>query len=642
MAKATIVVSPSTVSLQVGQTATLVASLANGVIIGATWSSSNKTLVHVNRDTGLVTALAAGTVTITATYRGSSSTCRATALAAPVTDLTITCPGNQTVTGTGALTVVKLGPIQTSGGVAPIVVTFQPPVGTGFPIGTTVVTATATSADLQRATCQYSVTVTGSFPPPPGPLVITCPVPVIAYSPDGNPMAVTFAATTTGGTAPITITYSPASGSTFALGTTGVVATAVSTDGQTSICSFSVTVKDTADSTPRGPQASITCLVGSVRILPGQSIQAAINASPAGTKFCLAAGTHTISASITPKSGNSFIGEYGAIIDGTGWVSNDATQAAFRAHNQDINDVTIRNLVIQNMPQFAIRSSTPFTVPNFSTAHADGWVVSNNEIKDNLWGVLPSNNGIVINNYIHDNYNHDLGFDYQASGQEAFWGGGIHAVLATDVLVENNEFYHNGSNQRVFYTHNFIFRNNYVHDNAYNGMWFDGENDAATIANNLIEDHPGNGIMYEVSGSGTITDNIIRRSDVAGILISCSHNVEVSGNIVEDCAQAISLIVNIAIIGTPSGGKEAFAMQNVSVHDNTVSIRTAGGSYGALLNPFNGDATPYTNGSKNLTWTHNAYTHSVSTTGAYFYWAGTTKTFTQWQAIPQDATGTIA
>ncbi len=46
------------------------------------------------------------------------------------------------------------------------------------------------------------------------------------------------------------------------------------------------------------------------------------------------------------------------------------------------------------------------------------------------------------------------------------------------------------------------------------GMWFDGENDAATIANNLIEDHPGNGIMYEVSGSGTITDNIIRRSDV--------------------------------------------------------------------------------------------------------------------------------
>ena len=95
------------------------------------------------------------------------------------------------------------------------------------------------------------------------------------------------------------------------------------------------------------------------------------------TTFCLRAGTHSLRSSITPKTGNTFVGEYGAILDGTGWTTSDDTQAAFRAHNQDIDYVTIRNLVIRNMPQRGIHAYYWM---------ADHWTIEYNEIASNKIG----------------------------------------------------------------------------------------------------------------------------------------------------------------------------------------------------------------------------------------------------------------
>ena len=44
-----------------------------------------------------------------------------------------------------------------------------------------------------------------------------------------------------------------------------------------------------------------------------------VNQYPAGTTYCLRAGVHSVSSSATPKRGDTFVGEYGAILDGTGW-----------------------------------------------------------------------------------------------------------------------------------------------------------------------------------------------------------------------------------------------------------------------------------------------------------------------------------
>ena len=110
---------------------------------------------------------------------------------------------------------------------------------------------------------------------------------------------------------------------------------------------------------PVGPQPT-TCRPAGVSVVPGASIQAAVSAQVGPATFCLKAGTHSISASIVPKSGHTFIGELGAVLDGSGWVTSDDTAAAFRAHNQNIDDVTIRNLVIRNMPQNGIHAFKDF------------------------------------------------------------------------------------------------------------------------------------------------------------------------------------------------------------------------------------------------------------------------------------------
>ena len=63
------------------------------------------------------------------------------------------------------------------------------------------------------------------------------------------------------------------------------------------------------------PDLSVSANGSQVTIAPGQSIQAAVNSQPSGTTFVLKAGTYR-NQSVVPKSGDVFIGEKGAVLDG--------------------------------------------------------------------------------------------------------------------------------------------------------------------------------------------------------------------------------------------------------------------------------------------------------------------------------------
>ena len=54
-----------------------------------------------------------------------------------------------------------------------------------------------------------------------------------------------------------------------------------------------------------------------VPVLPGDDIQAIVDAHPEGTQFLIRAGRH-VGQSIRPKDGMSFVGEPGAVLDGAG------------------------------------------------------------------------------------------------------------------------------------------------------------------------------------------------------------------------------------------------------------------------------------------------------------------------------------
>jgi len=133
------------------------------------------------------------------------------------------------------------------------------------------------------------------------------------------------------------------------------------------------------------------------------------------------------------------------------------------------------------------------------------------------------------------------------------------------------------------------------------------------VRNSRVHDNTGAGIMYEVSRGATITNNVVwhngSASDgwvwAAGILLSSSSDVEVSGNLVAWNLDGISVVSQdrADAPGTVSGN---------SVHDNTVALGTpvAGDSSDKTLLAFNDD------------WTSGMYAASAANTAARnAYWS---------------------
>src|SRR5439155_212590 len=103
-----------------------------------------------------------------------------------------------------------------------------PPSGSTFPVGVTTVTNTATDASGNKSSCSFTVTVTDNQNP-----VITCPSKLVLSADAGRcNCSVT------------NLVSVPPSGSTFSVGVTTVTSTATDASGNTSSCSFTVTVTD--------------------------------------------------------------------------------------------------------------------------------------------------------------------------------------------------------------------------------------------------------------------------------------------------------------------------------------------------------------------------------------------------------------
>jgi parallel beta-helix repeat protein len=373
-----------------------------------------------------------------------------------------------------------------------------------------------------------------------------------------------------------------------------------------------------------GPQASITCPASAVQIQPGQPIQTAVNGNPGTTTFCLRAGVHSLTSSITPKTGNTFVGEYGAILDGSNWSTTDTTQAAFRAHNQNIDYVTIRNLVIRKMPQKGIHAYYWLT--------PDHWTIENNEITGSHTGLTFPDHSLIRNNYIHHNYGNPAG----ATAAER--GGGYGGYYASYTTFENNEISYNGKEQKVMESTNVTFRNNFVHHNQGDGIWYDGGNPGALVEGNRVEDNARNGIFYEASDGSVIRNNTIRRSGDTGVFISTSKNAEIYGNTVENNFRAITYFINCGgMVG------RTIDLQNNWAHNNIIRVGTQSGAFATGLS-YTSDCSPaqvtlYHSSTKNNRFSSNTY-YVPDVNGWLWLWNGLKQWF-PWQGIPQDAGSTV-
>ncbi|HEV2864415.1 MAG TPA: HYR domain-containing protein [Pyrinomonadaceae bacterium] len=159
--------------------------------------------------------------------------------------------------------------------------------GGTFALGTTAVTITATDRAGNTATATFNVIVRDTTAP-----TVSCPADiVVAAAPGASTAAVNFNLSATDTVSSVNVTSSPASGSAFAVGTTTVNVTAKDASGNTSTCSFTVTVKSspTIAVAPASAQYSDAATLQasvSAPAFPGQplagSVQFFVNGSPVG------------------------------------------------------------------------------------------------------------------------------------------------------------------------------------------------------------------------------------------------------------------------------------------------------------------------------------------------------------------------
>jgi hypothetical protein len=305
-----------------------------------------------------------------------------------------------------------------------------------------------------------------------------------------------------------------------------------------------------------GPRRGITCPDRSVLLQRARTIQKIIDKKPEGTTFCFKSKTYFLRSPIVPKSGDRFVGVHGAILDGRRWHTS-ADVGAFTGLARSISYVTIRNLVIRNMPQFGI-----------ATAYAanDHWTIDHNEISGARIGLSFPDYSTVTDNFIHHNSQY-----------------GFNGYRTTGSVVQNNEVSYNelclchpgdGGASKLVGTTNDSVIGNYIHNNGGNGIWFDTGNTGALIKGNTVSVNRKYGkaiSMEQNNGTAVIRNNRIRvgsRGEV-GILLNNSSNVEVYDNTVTMASTSGGGAIHVFFDASRLG----WDTTNNHVTNNTVRLR---------------------------------------------------------------------
>jgi parallel beta-helix repeat protein len=327
---------------------------------------------------------------------------------------------------------------------------------------------------------------------------------------------------------------------------------------------------------PVGPEGSFVCPSSSVNLSPEADVQNIVRAHPAGTRYCFAAGTYA-QLQITPKTGDGFFGQKGAVLDGG--------HAVAHAFFGSANDVTIQNLVVQN---YATR---PQDAPiNNRKAKGLNWTISHNEIAYNDGAGIEAGSGThIVANFLH----HNRQEGYACSGE--------------GVVLEDNEIAFNNPDDAIdtkweagggkcANTIGLLVQYNYSHDNHGPGLWTDIDNREVRYEYNLVEKNWREGIYHEISWDAVIAHNIVRNNGnlrycrgwlwCSGIQIAASGGVgdrivDVYDNTVVSDGQQHGNAIALTQQNRGAGLNGTHLVQNVHVHDNRIDM-SAGGGAGAV------------------------------------------------------------
>jgi parallel beta-helix repeat protein len=401
-------------------------------------------------------------------------------------------------------------------------------------------------------------------------------------------------------------------------------------------------VIESTTTTTTAPPQQVAC--SGVNVVPGDDVQTMIAANATGTTFCFQPGVYHLSNYVRPKSGDRLISveSRGAILDG-----NNTTRAGIVGSGGEAgqHDVLVQGFTVER-----------FTPPPGDTAEPRAgiqagwrWTIVDNHATENLIGIRHNTGSVVTDNLI--DYNTRYGV----------------ASTGDDVTFERNEIAFNNTQDDITdsvrtgdsgatkfvglagaWQSNITFRNNWVHDNQGNGIWFDGNNRDVLIDSNIVEDNTRGGIDYEVGDTATISNNTVSHNcgytptdpanqegcgvgtslfHGADLFVNTSSNITIFGNTVVASNNGIGAYDALRSDATPEG--LVVALRNLHVHDNDVST-PAGGANGIV-----GDGRPTQTYNGQNWFQANRYLTAYATA---WQWNGA-KTWTQWQALGQDILG---
>jgi hypothetical protein len=281
-------------------------------------------------------------------------------------------------------------------------------------------------------------------------------------------------------------------------------------------------------STAAASVAASTCSANrGVAIGTGDDAQRVVDAHGADTTYLVKAGVHARNFSVRPKSGDTFCGEPGSILDG-----GRSLRSAFSG---GATNVTLDSITVQ---QYATGRQGGAINPDRA---ASGWVVRNVSAVRNYWaGLMAADNMRILGGHYIDN--DQLGISGNAATGIILDGlDGDPATIDGPEMARNRTLHegcgYEGGGMK-WDIGRVTIRNAHVHHNDCQGLWADGNAHDALIEHNLIEDNGSEGIFYEISQDAVIRHNRIYRNGFdgagwywhGGITIASSFNVEVYSN----------------------------------------------------------------------------------------------------------------
>lgn len=316
-----------------------------------------------------------------------------------------------------------------------------------------------------------------------------------------------------------------------------------------------------------------------VTLNPGDSIQAAVNANPAGTIFVLNAGEYRMQ-SVVPKQGNVFSGMPGAVLNGsrllTGWTSSGSTwKVGGQTQQGTVNGTEWclsgyprcaypEDLFIDDKPMLHVGSLSAVGPGTwFFDYGADTIYVGDNPSGRKIEvSVTPRAFGgggssvtdVVIKGLTIEKYAAQLqlgAIDSETAG--ARWtiegntirlnhGYGINAGPATKIIknkiIDNGQAGYGGGGTGFLFDSNEIARNGWYA--GVNPGWEGGagkitDATSGTVSNNCVYENRGPGIWQDENADNILVENnVVWGNTSAGIMLEISTGGTVRNNTVFD------------------------------------------------------------------------------------------------------------